>query len=203
MNDTRLSDVVEPVLATHGLELDELEVIPAGRRSVLRVTVDGDGPHGRGPLLDDIASATRDISDALDAIDAMAGAYTLEVSSRGIGRPLTEPKHFRRNLTRLVKATLADGTSLVGRIVAVEGDRLTLEVTPESVKGNRNPKPVSHDLLISDITKALVQVEMNRSIDDYDVDDIPDEDDPDEDELDEDDLDDDDLDDDDLHGHVD
>jgi ribosome maturation factor RimP len=188
LNDTRLSDVVEPVLATHGLELDELEVIPAGRRSVLRVTVDGDGPHGRGPLLDDIASATRDISDALDAIDAMGGAYTLEVSSRGIGRPLTEPKHFRRNLTRLVKATLTDGTAMVGRIIAVEDDRLTLEVIPESVKGHRNPKPVSHELLIGGITKALVQVEMNRSIDDYDVDDIPDEDDLDEEDLNEDDL---------------
>ncbi|MGJ6981173.1 ribosome maturation factor RimP [Aestuariimicrobium soli] len=184
MIDTRLIEVVEPALAAHGLELDDLEVIPAGRRSVLRITVDGDGPQGRGPLLDDISAATLSISAVLDEIDAMNGAYTLEVSSRGTGRPLTESKHYRRNLTRLVKVTLASGTSMTGRIVAVDGDQVTLEVTPESVKGNRNPKPVTHQLSIAEITKALVQVEMNRSIDDYDVDDLPDEDDEADDEAD-------------------
>ncbi|WP_203566783.1 ribosome maturation factor RimP [Aestuariimicrobium ganziense] len=167
MSQERIAALVEPILERHGLELDRLEVIPAGRRSVVRVTVDGDGPHGRGPLLDDIAAASQDLSQALDEADAVkADSYTLEVSSRGLSSPLTEPKHFRRNLTRLLKVTLDDGRTLEGRLLAATETTIDLEVTPESVKGNRNPKPVTHTLDMASVRKALVQVELNRSIDD-------------------------------------
>ena len=177
MTQERIAAVVAPILERHGLELDRLEVIPAGRRSVVRVTVDGDGPQGRGPLLDDIATASHDISQALDDSDVVnAASYTLEVSSRGLGSPLTEPKHYRRNRSRLVKLTLSDGRTLTGRIVDSDDEAVTLEVTPESVKGNRNPKPVTHVVTLDEITKALVQVELNRSqSDDLDaLDDEPD-----------------------------
>ena len=81
--------VLTPILAQFGLELEAVEVIPAGKRRLLRVVVDGDGPEGRGPLLDDIAEASKAISAALDTSDAVgSAAYTLEVSSRGISRPL-------------------------------------------------------------------------------------------------------------------
>ena len=66
MQDQQLAAVIEPILASHGLELDSLEVTPLGKRSVLRITVDGDGPKGRGPLLDDIAAASSALSAALD-----------------------------------------------------------------------------------------------------------------------------------------
>src|SRR5665647_3988133 len=108
MNVAALRALLEPVLADRGLELDDLVVVGAGSRSVLRISVDGDGPKGRGPLLDEVADATRAVSDALDE-SALTGtqSYVLEVSSRGVGAPLTKPVHWRRNTGRLVLVTRA------------------------------------------------------------------------------------------------
>lgn len=148
MNEQAITQLIEPVLAGHGLELDRLEVVPAGRRSVVRITVDGDGPSGRGPLLDDIAEASRDISAALDAADIGRQSYTLEVSSRGTNRPLTEPKHFRRNITRLVHIALLGGDVVDGRIT--EADETGVQLEP--------PRRVEY----ADVAKATIQVELNR-----------------------------------------
>lgn len=173
MRDAAIEAVVNPVLESFGLELDALEVVPAGKRRVIRIVVDGDGPKGRGPLLDDIASASRAVSDALDGSDAMgAAAYTLEVSSRGVGRPLTDPKHWRRNATRLVRVDLVDGSQLSGRITSAAADAVELDVdgTPQEVP-------------YAEVTKALVQVELNRRLDDdEDDEDLHDDDTHDEDE---------------------
>ncbi|WP_040284150.1 ribosome maturation factor RimP [Tessaracoccus massiliensis] len=155
MQEAKLVAVIEPLLAERGLELDSLDITRMGKRSVLRLTVDGDGPQGRGPLLDDIASASSAISAALDESPAVGDhPYTLEVSSRGVSKPLTEPKHFRRNATRLVKLWLAEG-ELTGRIVSASDDELTLDV-------NGAERVVA----FADINKAVVQVEMNRPVDD-------------------------------------
>jgi ribosome maturation factor RimP len=167
MRDAAIEAVVIPVLEGFGLELDALEVVPAGKRRVVRIVVDGDGPKGRGPLLDDIASASRAVSDALDGSEAMGqAAYTLEVSSRGVGRPLTEPKHWRRNVTRLVRVDLVGGSQLTGRITSAGEDAVELDV-------DGTPREVRYD----DMTKALVQVELNRKLsdDDEDDDDVDDE----------------------------
>lgn len=165
MNDAALRALLEPLLASRELELDSLVIVPAGRRSVLRITVDGEGPRGRGPLLDDIADATRAISDALDESTAVGDApYTLEVSSRGTSTPLTELKHYRRNRGRLVKVTLADGRSLTGRIVDVD-EKVTLEHTPEPTKAVKHPRPEQLTLSLDEIRKAVIQVELNRPFD--------------------------------------
>jgi ribosome maturation factor RimP len=158
MRDDAIEAVVTPALAEFGLELDALEVMPAGKRRVVRIVVDGDGPKGRGPLLDDIASASRAVSDALDGSEAMGQTpYTLEVSSRGVGRPLTEPKHWRRNTTRLVRVDLVGGSQVTGRITAAGEDAVELDVdgTPREIR-------------YADLTKALVQVELNRKLSDDD-----------------------------------
>lgn len=153
MDATQLSRLVAPAAAAHGLELDRLELQTAGKRSIVRVFLDGDGPDGRGPSLDQIAEATRSVSAALDAADVTKGRpYTLEVSSRGVGRPLTEAKHFRRNLGRLVRLELPEG-ALAGRIVAQTGDAVELDVD-----GTRRTIP------LAGIGKALVQVELNRPV---------------------------------------
>ena len=155
MQDQQLAAVIEPILASHGLELDSLDVTPLGKRSVLRITVDGDGPKGRGPLLDDIAAASSALSAALDESTAVGNnPYTLEVSSRGVSKPLTEAKHFRRNATRLVKLWIAE-REVTGRIVDVSDDEVTLDV-----------KGATRTFALSDIKKAVVQVEMNRSVSD-------------------------------------
>lgn len=157
MQDSQLASVIEPILASHGLELDSLDVTPVGKRSILRITVDGDGPSGRGPLLDDIASASSAISAALDESTAVGNSpYTLEVSSRGVSKPLTEAKHYRRNTGRLVKLNLADET-LTGRIQEVADDTVTIEIDG-----------TQRVIALADITKAVVQVELNRPADDSD-----------------------------------
>jgi len=160
MKDTRIEAVVSPVLEGFGLELDALEVVPAGKRRVVRLVVDGDGPKGRGPLLDDIASASQAVSAALDASDAMGqAAYTLEVSSRGVGRPLTEEKHWRRNRGRLVKVSLADGSEVTGRIAGAGPEVARLDVAG-----------TSREVSYAEVSKALVQVELNRKVSDDDAD---------------------------------
>jgi ribosome maturation factor RimP len=152
MKDSQIEPLLTPVLAAHGLELDDLEVIPAGRRRLLRVVVDGDGSHGRGPDLDDIAEATKAVSVALDGSDAMGDRpYTLEVTSRGVGRPLEQPRHWRRNHRRLVTVTLTGGDKVTGRIVASDEEGVTLDVD-----GTERRLPYD------DVRRALVEVEFNR-----------------------------------------
>lgn len=166
MNERVVVPIIAPVLEAHGLELDHLDIIPAGRRKVLRITVDGDGPKGRGPLLDDIARATRDISDALDASPQIGEQpYTLEVSSRGIGKPLEQPKHYRRNIGRLVLVQLADGEALRGRLTDADDQGITVTIEPEA--GKRLPKDLDpvNTVAYGEITKTTVQVEMNRKPD--------------------------------------
>lgn len=159
MKQQQIADVVAPVLERCGLELDAVEVVPAGKRSLVRIIVDGDGPAGRGPLLDDIADATREISAALDAAPLGDAPYTLEVSSRGTSRPLATPAHWRRNRGRLVKATLAE-EAVTGRIRASDETGVTLDVDGAERR-----------LEYAEISKAMIQVELNRPYD-PDLDDV-------------------------------
>ncbi len=154
MKERAIGELVTPIAEGRGLEVDRIEAMRAGKRVLLRITLDGDGPKGLGPSLDDISAATRAISEALDASDVTGQRpYTLEVSSRGVSTPLTEPKHFRRNRTRLVALTLESGESIRGRILSAD-DVLELDVDD-----------VSRTVEFSEIAKAVVQVEFNRPLD--------------------------------------
>ena len=151
MQERALVEVVEPILAEHGLELDALDVTPVGKRAILRITVDGDGPEGKGPLLDDIAAASKAVSAALDESPAVGQQpFTLELSSRGVSKPLTEVKHYRRNTGRLVKLWIGD-EEVVGRIVGAEDDAVALDVNGEVSR-----------ISLDQVDKAVVQVELNR-----------------------------------------
>ena len=154
MKEQQVADLLGPILSRFALELEAVEIIPAGRRRLLRVVVDGDGPEGRGPLLDDLAEASKALSAALDA-SSVAGdsPYTLEVSSRGISRPLQQPRHWRRNIGRLVAVTTASGERYTGRIIASSEETAALEVD-----GQRR------EIALADVAKALVQVELNRPV---------------------------------------
>jgi ribosome maturation factor RimP len=152
MKESQIAGVLTPVLAQFGLELEALEIIPAGKRRVLRVVVDGDGPHGTGPLLDDIAEASQAVSAALDRADVTGSAsYVLEVTSRGVSRPLELPRHWRRNTGRLVAVRLCEGDTITGRIVSNSEDGVRLDVDGDT-------KEVS----FADVDRALVQVELSR-----------------------------------------
>jgi ribosome maturation factor RimP len=147
-DSSRISGALREPLSVLGLDLEAVELTPAGRRRVLRVAVDKDG----GVTLDDIAEATRAVSRELDDDDLMGEqAYTLEVTSRGVDRPLTEPRHWRRNHDRLVRATLRDGAQLTGRVRESDESGVTLDVSG-------TPRRLEFDA----ITKALVQIEFNR-----------------------------------------
>lgn len=125
-----LLEVLAPVVGGAGYDLEDVTVSSAGRRSLVRVTVDADG----GIDLDAVAVVSRLVSDALDADAenpssprALGGAYVLEVSSPGVDRPLTEPRHWRRAVGRLVK-TEHQGRTLTGRVVRADDAGVTLDV---------------------------------------------------------------------------
>jgi ribosome maturation factor RimP len=122
-----LLDLLAPVVEAAGYDLEDVTVTAAGRRSLVRVSVDADG----GIDLDAVADVTRAISDVLDADadggSAFAGPYVLEVSSPGVDRPLTEQRHWRRAVGRLVQVQTG-GRPVTGRITATSDDGVTLEV---------------------------------------------------------------------------
>ena len=152
MNEQAILDLVSPIVQQHGLEVDRVEALGVGRQTLLRISLDGDGPAGRGPSLDQITQATRAISAALDDSHAtVPGAYTLEVSSRGVSRPLTEPKHFRRNIARLVKLDVAGAAGFTGRITGATDDAVDLDVDGEA-----------RTVALADITRAVVKAELTK-----------------------------------------
>ncbi|MEU6712649.1 ribosome maturation factor RimP [Nonomuraea sp. NPDC046802] len=150
-----LMKLLEPVVSAEGLDLEDITVTQAGRRRLLRVVVDRDG----GVSLDEVADVSQAVSAALDGDDSMGqAAYTLEVSSPGVDRPLTEPRHWRRAAKRLVKAELKNGNVVEGRIIAADESGVDIDVAGATRR-----------LGFEDLTRGRVQVEFRR-IDDVDGD---------------------------------
>lgn len=149
----RLTEQLATPLAELGLDLEAVELSRAGKRRLVRVAVDKDG----GVTMDDIAAATRAISAVLDTSDVMGEQpYTLEVSSPGVDRPLTLPRHWRRNRGRLVTVTFAGSGSdaeepLTARLVGSDEESATLEVDGEE---RRVPYAA--------VKKARVQIEFGK-----------------------------------------
>jgi ribosome maturation factor RimP len=153
-----------------GLVVEDVAVTPAGRRRLVRVWLDrdlaglesGDESSVIEPLsLDEVADATRVISAALDTSDAPGDApYVLEVGSAGVDRPLTEPRHFRRNVSRLVEIRRvgdSDEESLTGRLVAAGPAGATVLVA-----ATKKEPETPLDIPYADIARAQVQVEFAR-----------------------------------------
>lgn len=125
MDDRRLAGLIQPVVAAAGMDLESVRVTAAGKRRLLRVVVDSD----RGVSLDDAADISREISALLDASNVMGEVpYTLEVSSPGVDRPLTEPRHWRRAARRLVKVKVAGEGTITGRVLAAGDSGVTLDL---------------------------------------------------------------------------
>src|SRR5579859_1098884 len=125
VDEARIAEVIRPVIAAAGMDLESVRVTAAGRRRLLRVVVDSD----RGVSLDDAAAVSRDLSAALDTVAVMGDfPYTLEVSSPGVDRPLTDYRHWRRAVGRLVRVPVTDSGAVTGRILSADADGVTLEV---------------------------------------------------------------------------
>lgn len=148
MRDLIASLLTAP-LENLGFDCEEISVTPAGKRRVVRVLIDKE----TGLNLDDVAEASRVVSAILDENDSKLGStpYTLEVSSPGVDRPLTLERHWRRNMTRLVKVVSREGALLTGRIMNVQDGIVTLDVSG-----------VIQEVAITDVAKARVEVEFNR-----------------------------------------
>jgi ribosome maturation factor RimP len=150
LDPAKLEALLEPIVRAAGLDLESVKIGRAGRRRLLRVVVDADG----GVSLDDIALVSREASVRLDDTGAMGEApYTLEVSSPGVDRPLTQPRHWRRAMGRLVRVPLAgsgnpgnpgpgnpgpgaeaQAAPVEGRVVAAGDNGVILEVDGEHLE---------------------------------------------------------------------
>ncbi len=155
LDGAKLREQLEPVVAALGYDLEEVTGQRAGSRQLLRVVVDGDG----GISLDDIAEVSQAVSAALDESNAMGeAAYDLEVTSPGVSRPLTLPRHWRRARGRLVQVSLTAGGELTGRVIEADEEGVVLELPgkkPGTTGGERR-------LAFAELGRGKVQVEFNR-----------------------------------------
>jgi ribosome maturation factor RimP len=164
-----LSDLLLPALGDRGLVLEDLRLVPAGKRRILKVLIDRDpwadgaGQPADEPIeglsLDEVAEASRLVSEQLDSLNGAADpldgtAYTLEVSSPGVERPLTLPRHYRRNVGRLVDLKTADGSNLRCRVSAATPDSVTVQTS-------HGPR----EMTWAEVLGATVQVEFKRAAD--------------------------------------
>lgn len=162
-----LATVIEPAISALALDLEDCWIKQVGRRKLVKIVVDGDD----GVTLDAVADVSRAVDDAIEASGLLGSAdWTLEVTSPGIDRPLTLPRHWRRNIGRIVLAHLTDGREATGRIMEFDESTgaLVLQVKGANRKFNT-----------ADIAKAIVQVEFNRKIADDELELIDDGTDPD------------------------
>jgi ribosome maturation factor RimP len=146
------------------------------------VVVDADG----GISLDDVATVSRTVSAALDDSAVMgAGPYVLEVTSPGVDRPLTEPRHWRRAAGRLVRASLTSGGQIEGRVVTADEEAVVIDVVPTGGSGTtRRQAPARGSemtretaprrLALSELGRGRVLVEFRRDDGDPDIGDLDD-----------------------------
>jgi len=136
-----ISAAIRPIIEATGNYLEELTITSAGKVKILTVIVDSDTHLN----LDQITAVTKEISEVVEALEALGeSAFTLEVTSPGIDRPLTKPRHWRKNFDRLVKITMSSGDEIKGRI----GDVTETTVLVDSQK-------VSYE----DIKRAVLEIE--------------------------------------------
>ena len=148
----QILQILEPIASNMGLDLEDVEIKSAGKHSIVQVSIDKDG----GINLDEVAQISNQISEALDAKDVLGEKpYTLEVGSPGIDRALTLPRHWTKNLTRIVKVVLNDETEVSGRLTEFDENRAILI---ENIKGRMK----THEVSFADIKRANVEIEFNR-----------------------------------------
>lgn len=158
-----VASIVAPLLG-EVFALEDITITPAGKRKVVRITIDRpvDSVIGATPVepltLDEIAEATRSVSAALDVSDVLGSQpYVLEITSPGVSRPLTEPLHFRRNIGRLVTIMGPEQESITARIIATDEGGIDLEV-PATEKAPAQAERREY----AEITRGQIQVEFNR-----------------------------------------
>ena len=147
-----ITDLISPAVTEAGFFIEEVQVASPGNHRIVTCVVDGPTPLN----LDQVTVASRVISELLDSASFMGETpFTLEVTSPGVDRPLTQPRHWTKNLTRLIKVTLNTGETIIGRLTEFDGDAAKLV---ENIKGRIK----EHSVAFADIKRAVVEVEFNR-----------------------------------------
>ena len=147
-----ITDLISPAVTAAGFFLEEVQIASPGSHRIVTCVVDGQSPLN----LDQVTIASRVISELLDTAEFMGETpFTLEVTSPGVDRPLTQPRHWTKNLTRLIKITLSDGTITTGRLTEFNDANATLV---ENIKGRLK----EHTVAFADIKRAVVEIEFNR-----------------------------------------
>lgn len=151
----QISELVTPAVTEQGFYLEDVHVATPGSHRIVTCIVDGDSALN----LDQVTSVSRIISELLDEATFMGETpFTLEVTSPGVDRPLTVPRHFAKNVDRLLKVIKVDGSEVTGRILSNTDEDVTLTVT---VKKETREEVIS----IADIKRAVVEIEFNRKDD--------------------------------------
>jgi len=151
----QISELVTPAVSDQGFYLEDVHVATPGNHRIVTCIVDGDASLN----LDQVTSVSRLISELLDEAAFMGETpFTLEVTSPGVDRPLTQPRHFAKNVDRLLKIIKLDGTEVTGRILSNTDQDVTLAVTVKK-------ETLEQTVPLADIKRAVVEIEFNRKDD--------------------------------------
>jgi len=146
---TNLTELLNPAVTRAGFILEDVTVTPVGKRRLVSVVVDCEN---RNPSLDEVTVVSKEVSSILDSYSLMGDMpFTLEVTTPGVDRPLTELRHWRKNVGRLVKITPVTGEKYVARIIAINPRDVALESQGKEI-----------NVPFADITRAQIEVEFNR-----------------------------------------
>lgn len=150
-----ITDAITPVVDAAGLFLEDVHIASPGNRRVVTVVVDGTVNLN----LDEVTAITKEISAILDESDLMGTTpFTLEVSSPGVDRPLVLPRHWRKNINRLVRSVMVNGEVVTGRVDVVHDESVCVIVEGKT--------PHKIELPFVEIKRAQVEIEFNRKGDD-------------------------------------
>ena len=146
---SNITELLNPAVTRAGFVLEEVSVTPVGKRRVISVVVDCEN---RNPSLDEVTVVSKEVSAILDTYSQLGEMpFTLEVTTPGIDRPLTELRHWKKNVGRLVKITPQTGEKYVARIKEVLPREVILE-----------DKGREETVAFPDISRAQIEVEFNR-----------------------------------------
>lgn len=148
----QIAELIAPALQQAGYFLEDINIVSPGNHRIVTVIVDGESALN----LDQVTVASKLVSELMDEASFMGDTpFTLEVTSPGIDRPLTLPRHFAKNVTRLLKVTKTDGVVVTGRITSNSESDVTLSVVEK-----KETKDVV--IALADIKRAVVEIEFNR-----------------------------------------
>ena len=147
-----LSLLLTPAVESAGFFLEEVLISNAGNHRTVICVVDGLKPL----TLDEVTLVSRLISELLDGSTIIGDdAFTLEVTSPGVDRPLTQRRHWEKNVSRIISMVFNDGEVLTARLTELRDSDATFV---ENIKGRMK----THIIVLADIKRAQVEVEFNR-----------------------------------------